>query len=122
MVPMHLLGEGHKAAYINTGKRSEGALTEAGRRGQAYELWGSGETTFARVPQESAWELASDTAYLHYTSNNTIYGTQFASTPQCGDVPVVCDMSSDILSRPIEASRFGLIYAGAQKNLSLIHI
>ncbi len=116
IVPMNLLGDG-EAAYINTGTWSTGALQEARKFGRAAELWTGAESTFDRVPSDGECTPAEGAAYLHYTSNNTIYGTQFASPPDPAGAPLICDMSSDILSRKVDVSRFGLIYAGAQKNM-----
>ena len=113
---MNLLAEGC-AAYMTTGRWAEGAYKEACKLGAADEIYNSGDSNHDHVPQPGQCSVPADAAFLHYTSNNTIYGTQFQHTPQAGDVPLVCDMSSDILSRPIDASRFALIYAGAQKNM-----
>ena len=112
MVPLNL-GTG---AYVNTGTWSTKALEEARTVGDAHELWTDKEGGFRAVPQPGhAFELPKDARYLHYTSNNTIYGTQFHHLPEVQG-PVVCDMSSDFLSRPVDVSRYDLIYAGAQKN------
>jgi phosphoserine aminotransferase len=116
-VPMNLLSDGGRAGYLTTGRWSEMALEAAGRYGEAEELWSGRATGYDHVPGPEAYELAPGAEYLHYTSNNTIYGTQFHEVPDAGDTPLVCDMSSDILSRPIDLSPFGAIYAGAQKNL-----
>ncbi len=112
LVPMNL-GEG--GAYVNTGKWADGALNEARKIGAATELYSSAQSGHDHVP--SSLEPPADANFLHYTSNNTIYGTQFPEIPDCGEALVICDMSSDILSRPIDVGRFGLIYAGAQKNM-----
>lgn len=117
MIPMNFLTEGKTASYLMTGSWSEKAFKEAQMIGEARMTASSKELGYREIPEvdESAW-VASD-AYVHLTSNNTIIGSQWQSYPQTGDVPLIADMSSDILSRPIPVSQFGLIYAGAQKNL-----
>jgi len=117
LVAMNLLSPGTQAAYIDTGTWAAGALREAKKSGQAELLWSSEATGHDRVPRDQDWNLGGDECYLHYTSNNTIYGTQYPNVPDSGDVDLFCDMSSDILSRPIDVNQFGLIYAGAQKNM-----
>ncbi|NNE20217.1 MAG: 3-phosphoserine/phosphohydroxythreonine transaminase [Myxococcales bacterium] len=118
LVPMNLRGDGQSADYINTGAWSDKAMAEASILGAAREA-GSGKVDgkYTRVPKQAELELDTGAAYAHFTSNNTIMGTQFQQYPDTGDVPLVADMSSDILWRPIDVSKFGLIYAGAQKNL-----
>jgi phosphoserine aminotransferase len=118
MVPMNLLPQGGSADYIVTGVWSQKAVKEAKRVG-AVKIAGTTESeNFKRVPKQSELTLDPNAAFVHYTTNNTIFGTEFASVPDVGSVPLVADMSSDIFSRPIEMSKFGLIYAGAQKNLA----
>ncbi len=117
LVPMNLLSADGHADYLVTGRWSEMALREARKVGQANELWTSAASGHDRVPGPGDYTVAPSAAFLHYTSNNTVAGTQFPSVPDAGDVPLVCDMSSDLLSRPLPLERFGLIYAGAQKNL-----
>jgi phosphoserine aminotransferase len=117
LVAMNLLPAGGLAQYLVTGNWSATALREAQKLGDARELWSSAATGYDRVPEPHDFRVDPQAAYLHYTSNNTIVGTQFASVPDAGNVPVVCDMSSDLLSRPLDVSRLGLLYAGAQKNL-----
>ncbi|HHY09945.1 MAG TPA: 3-phosphoserine/phosphohydroxythreonine transaminase [Firmicutes bacterium] len=117
MVPMNLLLAGKTANYILTGSWSEKALIEAERLGSAKVGGSSKEATYNYIPALDSLEFAADDAYVHITSNNTIYGTQWQKFPKTGDVPLIADMSSDILSKPIDVSQFGLIYAGAQKNL-----
>lgn len=113
MVPYNL-GDG--GAYINTGAWSTKALKEAQILGEGAEIWSSKDTGFDAVPQaDAALDLPGSTAYLHYTSNNTIYGTQFSDMPKSA-VPLICDMSSDIMSKPVDVGAHALIYAGAQKN------
>lgn len=118
LAPMNLRGPGQSADYIMTGSWSKKALAEARVTGQA-RIAGSGEVDgkYVRVPSPRELDLAPDAAYVHMTSNNTITGTQFHEYPDTGSVPLVADMSSDILWRPTDVSKFGLIYAGAQKNL-----
>jgi len=117
LLPMNLLPEAGLGTYVTTGKWSEGALSEAQKIGRAEELWSSKETGHDRVPAAGEVPLADAATYLHYTSNNTIYGTQFQHTPESGDALLICDMSSDILSRQVETDSFSVIYAGAQKNM-----
>ncbi len=104
-----------RAAYVNTGVWSKKAMAEAKFYGEAYEAASSAGSDHSRIPDVFTWR--PDTDYVHITSNNTIYGTEWQSFPDF-PVPVICDMSSDILSRPVDVSKFGLIYAGAQKNLA----
>jgi len=117
MIPMNFLGAGQKAGYVMTGSWSEKAIAEAKLFGETYEAASSKEDNYRRIPgfDEIKYEPAS--AYLHITSNNTIFGTQWPSFPDTGNIPLIADMSSDILSRPFDVSKFSLIYAGAQKNL-----
>jgi phosphoserine aminotransferase len=116
MLAMNLLGD-RVGEYVDTGTWSTGAIREARRHGEASCLWTGKEASYRRVPAAGEVTASEDAAYFHYTSNNTIYGTQFHHVPHSGDVPLICDMSSDILSRPVDVSRFGMIYAGAQKNM-----
>lgn len=115
-VPLNLLPDGGRAAYLDTGEWAHKALAEARHVGEAYAAASSATTGYDHIPDRALWTLRPDTAYLHYTSNNTIYGTQFHATPDV-DIPLVCDASSDFLSRPIDLDAHGLVYAGAQKNL-----
>lgn len=116
MVPMNMLGGSKKATYLNTGTWSKKAIKEAKLFGDIEVAYSSEESSFNRVPGPSEYSVAEDAEYLYYVSNNTIYGTQFAELPQT-DKMLVSDMSSDILSRPVDISKFGIIFAGAQKNL-----
>ena len=116
MVPMNLLRGKTSADYIDTGQWSTKAIEEASRYCSVNVAASSADANFTYVPPQSAWRLDSNAAYVHYTSNETIGGVEFHWVPQV-DVPLVADMSSDILSRPLDVTRFGLIYAGAQKNL-----
>lgn len=116
MVPMNLL-RGGCADFINTGFWSKKAMAEAARYGRV-RLAGSGEShDFNRVPAPETLDFSDDAAYVHYTPNETIGGVEFSYVPDTGSIPLVADMSSTILSRPLDVARFGLIYAGAQKNI-----
>jgi phosphoserine aminotransferase len=117
MVPMNLLPAGGSADYIVTGSWSEKAVKEAKRVGGVKIAATTANENYARVPKPSELTLDPAAAYVHYTTNNTIYGTEWHDVPAVGSVPLVADTSSDMFSRPIDVSRFGLIYAGAQKNL-----
>jgi phosphoserine aminotransferase len=114
MVPMNLLNEDESAGYVNTGAWSKAAIKEAKAFGTINVIATSEESTFNHIPKD--YEIAEDLRYLHITSNNTIFGTQYQSWPKT-KVGLVCDMSSDIFSRPIDVSKFDVIYAGAQKNM-----
>jgi len=109
MIPMNLLGPGKKATYLNTGTWSKKAIKEAKLFGDVEVAYSSEDTTFDRVPADSEYEVAPGSEYLYFVSNNTIYGTQFKAMPE-KDALLVSDMSSDILSRPIDVSRFGIIF------------
>jgi len=116
MIPMNLLPDGQSADYVNTGTWATKAIKEARIQGKEINVVGSSEDkNYSYIPKEISF--SRDTAYVHITSNNTIKGTQWASFPDSGGVPLISDMSSDIMSRPFNPSPFGLIYAGAQKNL-----
>jgi phosphoserine aminotransferase len=118
VVPMNLLPAGKSADYIVTGVWGEKAIEEARNVGQVRAA-GSTEQgkTYVRVPTQAELSLDPGAAYLHYSTNETIHGVQFHATPDAGAVPLVADMSSDFLSRPLDVARHGLIYAGAQKNI-----
>jgi phosphoserine aminotransferase len=117
MVPMNLLPAGATADYIVTGDWSKKALKEAKKAG-ATNVAGSTEAHgFKRIPKQNELTLTQGAAYVHMTSNNTIFGTEWHWLPDTGGVPLVCDASSDMYARPIDVAKFGLIYAGAQKNL-----
>ena len=103
-----------KAAYVNTGVWAKKAMAEAKRFGEAYEAASSADKNHSYIPTDL--QIQPGTVYLHLTSNNTIYGTEWQGFPDV-DVPIICDMSSDILSRPVDVTKFSLLYAGAQKNL-----
>jgi phosphoserine aminotransferase len=116
MVPMNLLGPGKKACYLNTGTWSKKAIKEANFFGTVDVAYSSEDSNFDRVPLPGEYTISAEAEYLYFVSNNTIFGTQFQQMPQTDKV-MVCDMSSDILSRSINVSSFGLIFAGAQKNM-----
>ena len=117
MIPMNFLQAGKKAAYVMTGSWSEKAFSEAKLFGEVCQAASTKEDNYRSIPKLDPLQLDADTAYVHITSNNTIYGTQWKEFPNTGDVPLIADMSSDILSKPFDVSQFALIYAGAQKNL-----
>ncbi|MCC6487045.1 MAG: 3-phosphoserine/phosphohydroxythreonine transaminase [Candidatus Hydrogenedentes bacterium] len=118
MVPMNFLrGEGKSADYILTGSWGGKAIKEAKKEGATRVAWTGKEEKFVRVPGQNELDLDPKAVYCHFTSNETIEGVQFATEPDTGKVPLVCDASSDILSRPIAIEKYGLIYAGAQKNI-----
>ncbi len=120
MVPMNLYREkGGKASadYLNTGEWSKKAIKEAKKFGAVNVVASSEDKNFSYAPTQDAWKLDPNAAYVHYTPNETIGGVEIFWTPETGDIPLVADMSSTILSRPIDVSKFGLIYAGAQKNI-----
>src|SRR3954470_5066354 len=117
MVPMNFLKPGEKAGYIMTGSWSEKAFSEAKLFGDSYHVASTKDGQYRQIPQFDELQYNPTDAYIHLTSNNTIYGTQWKDFPNTGNVPLIADMSSDILSKPIDVSKFALIYAGAQKNL-----
>ncbi len=118
MVPMNILPADGKADYINTGVWSKKAVKEA-QKIATVNIAGSTESeNFNRIPSQGELTLDSEAAYVHFTTNNTIYGTQWATEPEVGNVPLVADMSSDIFCRPLDINKYALIYAGAQKNLA----
>jgi phosphoserine aminotransferase len=117
MVPMNLLGAGQTADYIDTGSWADKAAKEATRVGAVNITGSTRADNYSRIPAPSELALTPGAAYVHITTNNTIEGTEWQELPATGDVPLVADASSDIFSRPMEYRRFGLVYAGAQKNL-----
>lgn len=117
MVPMNLLTPGATADYILTGDWGKKALKEAKKVGKTAVAASTESTNFDHIPAQDALTLTPGAAYVHMTSNNTIHGTEWHHVPEVGDAPLVCDTSSDMFSRPIDITRYGLIYAGAQKNL-----
>lgn len=117
MVPLNLLRGKSGADYLLTGQWSKKAVAEAKRYCKVNVVADTSESKFTTVPAETSLEFDSDAAYVHYTPNETIVGVEFPYVPATGDVPLVADMSSTILSRPINVEDYGLIYAGAQKNI-----
>ncbi|ANS73665.1 3-phosphoserine/phosphohydroxythreonine aminotransferase [Paenibacillus yonginensis] len=117
MIPLNFLSEGKAAGYVRTGSWADKALKEAKLVGEAFVAASSESEGFRKVPDLRNLELPEQTAYVHLTSNETIEGTSFLNYPDTGSVPLIADMSSDILSRPFDLESFGMVYAGAQKNL-----
>jgi phosphoserine aminotransferase len=117
MVPLNLFNGSKKADFVNTGAWSKKAIKEAQRYGEVKVLASSEDTTFNYIPKLNKEDFTKDADYFYITSNNTIYGTKFTDLPDTGDVPLVADMSSNILSEEIDVSKFGIIFAGAQKNM-----
>ena len=117
MVPMNLLGAGQTADYIVTGGWAQKALKEAKKVGKTNVAWTEGTDFFTRIPRQDELKLTPGAAYVHMTSNNTLFGTQWKTLPDVGNAPLLSDTSSDMFSRRIDISKHGLIYAGAQKNL-----
>lgn len=116
-VPLNLLGKQHEADYFHTGEWSKKAIAEAKRYGKVNVVASSESKNFTYVPAASEWRLSPGAAYVHYTPNETIGGLEFHDIPDVGGKPLVADMSSNILSKPMDVNRFALIYAGAQKNI-----
>jgi len=116
MIPMNLLGGNKKATYLNTGVWSKKAIKEAKLFGDIDVAFSSDDVSFNRVPRDAEYSVNANSEYLYLVSNNTIYGTQFPTFPD-KDAMLVCDMSSDICSRTLDISKFGIIFAGAQKNM-----
>ncbi len=117
--PLNLAAENQHTAYVVTGLWSQIATQEAKNFSQV-DIVADGESTgFKTVPNIESWQNFDGAAYLHYTDNETVHGIEFPQVPEVGQVPLICDMSSNILSRPLDVTRFGLIYAGAQKNLGI---
>jgi len=117
MIPMNFLPEGRTADYILTGSWSEKALKEAKLVGNTHVAGTTADGNYKRIPRMDEIQLSDNPAYVHITSNNTIFGTQWNELPSFGQVPLIADMSSDMLNKPFVAEKFALIYAGAQKNL-----
>ena len=117
IVPMNLLRGKTSIDFIDTGEWSKKSIKEAKKYAAVNVAASAATTGYDRVPARSEWKLDADAAYVHICSNETIGGVEYHATPDVGDVPLVADMSSDILSRPVEVAKYGLIYAGAQKNI-----
>lgn len=118
MIPLNLMNGSGKADFVITGQWANKAYQEASRYGQANVVASSKDKTFSYIPELDKSKFTPDADYFHICLNNTIYGTRFAELPDTGDVPLVADISSCILSEPIDVSKFGLLYAGAQKNMA----
>jgi phosphoserine aminotransferase len=116
-VPLNLAPAGSVVDYVVTGNWGEKAVQEAERYARVNVAASSKATKFTTIPEPKTWRVSSSAAYLHYTPNETVYGVEFHHIPEVSDAPLVVDMSSTLLSRPIDVSRFGVIYAGAQKNI-----
>ncbi|PHV11018.1 3-phosphoserine/phosphohydroxythreonine transaminase [Chitinimonas sp. BJB300] len=117
MVPMNLLRGRKHIDFIETGHWSKLAMKEARKFGEVQVAASGEDRAYTYVPAEADWQLNPNAAYVHYTSNETLGGVEFPYVPSTGDTPLVCDMSSNFLSRPVDVSKFGLIYGGAQKNI-----
>ena len=117
MVPLNLSAEGDTVDYVLTGSWSKKAIAEAEKYCSVNVAADASAGNFSDIPAQESWRRSDDAAYLHYTPNETIAGVEFQFIPDAGDTPLVADMSSTILSRPLDVSRFGVIYAGAQKNI-----
>lgn len=117
MVPLNLMPPKNKADYIVTGVWAKKAVKEAKRVGTVNVAATTESENFTRIPKQGELKLDPDAAYVHFTSNNTIYGTEWKKEPEVGNVPLVCDASSDFMHKKIDVSKYALIYAGAQKNL-----
>jgi phosphoserine aminotransferase len=117
MVPLNLMPPANKADYIVTGSWSKKAVKEAKRVGTVNIAASTEEENFTRIPKQEELKLDPEASYVHFTSNNTIFGTEFKTEPEVGNVPLVCDTSSDMLHKKIDVSKYALIYAGAQKNM-----
>lgn len=118
MVPLNLMNKNHKADYIITGQWANKAYKEAARYGEARIVASSKDKTFSYIPKVKAEEFDKDADYVHICFNNTIYGTKYNYIPDTVDVPLIADISSSILSEPIDVRKFGVLYAGAQKNVA----
>ena len=117
-IPLNLMGEAGEADYAVTGNFSNLAMKEAKKYGTVNIAADSSDRDHSYIPAQDQLKLDPEASYFYYCANNTIYGTEWQYVPQVGNVPLVCDMSSDILSRPVDVSKYGLIYAGAQKNMA----
>lgn len=117
-VPLNLMGEGGSADYAVTGNFAKLAAQEAEKYGAVRVAADSGDKNHTYIPAQEALDLDPKARYFYYCANNTIYGTEWQYVPETGNVPIVCDMSSDILSRPVDVSKYGILFAGAQKNMA----
>lgn len=116
-IPMNILGDKTIVDYINTGQWSKKAIAEAKKFATVNVVATGEDSGFNAIPDQAEWQTSPDAAYLHYTPNETIGGVEFGYVPDSNNAPLVADMSSTILSRPVDISRFGIVYAGAQKNI-----
>lgn len=117
MIPLNLMNKSGKADYVTTGQWSKKAMAEAKRYGTVNEIASSADKTFSYIPKLDKSMFDPQADYVHITLNNTIYGTKYSELPDTGNVPLVADISSCVLSEPLDVSKFGLLYAGAQKNM-----
>ena len=117
MVPLNIMPPNNKADYINTGAWYKKAIKEAKRVGEVNIAGSSEDTNFNRLPKQDELKLSADASYVHFTSNNTIFGTEYKTEPETGSIPLVCDASSDILHKKNDINKYGILYAGAQKNM-----
>lgn len=117
MIPLNLMNKSGKADFVITGQWANKAYQEASRYGECKAVASSKDKTFSYIPELDKANFTPDADYFHICYNNTIYGTKFTELPDCGNVPLVADMSSSILSEPVDVSKYGMIYAGAQKNM-----
>jgi len=118
MLPLNMIGKTGKADYVVTGNFSNIAYKEAKKYGEIKLAANSADRNHVYIPAQEQLQLRADASYFHYCANNTIYGTEWQYVPEVGSVPLCCDMSSNIMSRPVDVSKYGIIYAGAQKNLA----
>ena len=118
MIPLNLMGPNGKADYAVTGNFAGIAAKEAAKYGTVNIAADTSDRNHSYIPTQEQLKLSTDASYFYYCANNTIYGTEWQYVPETGSVPLVCDMSSDILSRPVDVSKFGIVYAGAQKNMA----
>lgn len=118
MIPLNLMNKNRKADYIITGQWANKAYKEAARYGEARAVASSADKTYSYIPKTTAADFDKDADYVHICMNNTIYGTKYHTLPDTGDVPLVADISSCILSEPVDVKKFGVLYAGAQKNVA----
>lgn len=116
-IPMNLLGNASRLDYVHTGQWSKKAIAEARKHAEVNVVATAEASGFNHIPDPAEWTCSTDAAYLHYTPNETIGGVEFGFVPEVSEAPLVADMSSTLLSRPVDVSRFGVIYAGAQKNI-----
>ncbi|MCK5083448.1 MAG: 3-phosphoserine/phosphohydroxythreonine transaminase [Candidatus Omnitrophica bacterium] len=117
MIPLNLMTVNKKADYVHTGQWSKKAIAEARKCGEVNIVASSEENNFTNIPKLDPSTFSKDADYFYIVTNNTIYGTEYKDIPQTGDIPIIADMSSNILSAPVDVSKFGMIFAGAQKNI-----